>query len=141
MENKPLDAVNEKILSILTANARASYREIAEEVGLSAPAVKERMLRLEASGVITGYRAEVNQQRLGNTIGAFILVNVPYSQEKAFVRFVNQTEAIASCHHLLGDSAFIVQARLGDMEALEALLSALMRFGQTTTHMLLSQVK
>lgn len=141
MENKLLDATNEKILSILTANARASYSAIAQEVGLSAPAVKERMRRLEDAGIITGYRAEVNQQRLGKPIGAFILVAVPYSQEKAFVRFVNQTEAIESCHHLLGDRAFILQVRLGGMEALETLLSACMRFGQTTTHMLLSKVK
>ena len=141
MKSKSLDAVNEKILAILTENARASYSAIAQEVGLSAPAVKERMRRLEDAGVIMGYRAEVDQQRLGKPIGAFILVAVPYSQEKAFVRFVKETEAVESCHHLLGDSAFMLQVRLESMEALETLLSACMRFGQTTTHMLLSRVK
>ena len=141
MKSKSLDAVNEKILAILTENARASYSAIAQEVGLSAPAVKERMRRLEDAGVIMGYRAEVDQQRLGKPIGAFILVAVPYSQEKAFVRFVKETEAVESCHHLLGDNAFMLQVRLESMEALETLLSACMRFGQTTTHMLLSRVK
>jgi len=141
METNVLDEINSKILDILAINGRASYSEIAQQVGLSAPAIKERMLKLEDQGIISGYKAEVSQQALGKNIGAFILVNVPYSQEKNFMRFVKETDEIASCHHLLGDSAFILKVQLESMTSLEALLNKCMRFGQTTTHMLLSKVK
>lgn len=141
MENEVIDAVNNKILDILTTDGRASFSDIAKQVGLSAPAIKERMLKLEDKGIISGYSATINLRALGKNIGAFILVNVPYSQEKNFMRFVNDEEEIASCHHLLGDSAFILQVQLESMTSLEELLNKCMRFGQTTTHMLLSKVK
>ena len=99
------------------------------------------MRRLEDADIITGYAAQVNSEQLGKHIGAFVLVAVPYSQEKAFIRFVTQTPDIESAHHLVGDSAFIIQVRLNSMKALEALLNDCMKFGQTTTYMLLSQVK
>ena len=141
MENKDIDPTNIKILEILALNGRASYSDIAKQIGLSAPAIKERMLKLEDQNIITGYSANINQQELGKRIGAFILVNVPYSQEKSFINFVKETSDITTCHHLLGDSAFILRVQLESMEALEALLQKCMRFGQTTTHMLLSKVK
>ncbi len=141
MENKAIDPINTNILDILATDGRASYSEIAKQVGLSAPAVKERMLKLEDQNIITGYSAKISQHELGKRIGAFILVNVPYSQEKSFIGFVKETSDITTCHHLLGDSAFILRVQLKSMEALEALLQNCMRFGQTTTHMLLSKVK
>lgn len=145
MENKErtkeIDAISQKILDYLTNDGRASYSDIAKHIGLSAPAIKERMLKLEDQGIITGYGVNINQQQLGKGIGAFILVNVPYSQEKNFIQFVRDTTDISSCHHLLGDSAFILRVQLESMESLETLLQKCMRFGQTTTHMLLSKVK
>lgn len=141
MKNKDSDEINSKILEILSGDGRASYSEIAKEIGLSAPAVKERMLKLQDQGIITGYTVTIDQKALGKGIGAFILVNVPYSQEKNFMRFVSETNDISSCHHLLGDSAFILQVQLETMESLEVLLNMCMLFGQTTTHMLLSKVK
>ena len=141
MKTKVLDDKDQRILSALTDNARASYSTIAKQVNLSAPAVKERMQKLEDAGIITGYHVAINPQQLGKHIGAFILVAVPFSQEKSFIRFVQKTDDIHSCHHLVGERAFIVHVQLSSMQALEHLLNQCMRFGQTTTHMLLSRVK
>lgn len=141
MKTKPLDDIDNQILALLSEDARLSYSAIAEQVGLSAPAVKERILKLEDAGVITGYEVKINKQALGKHIAAYILVDVPYNQEKSFIRFAQEESSFASCHHLLGKSAFISEARLESMEALEQLIQRCMKFGQTTTHMLLSQVK
>ena len=141
MKTKVLDDIDHEILKLLKQDARSSYSMIAKEVGLSAPAVKERILKLEDALIITGYEATVNKEALGQVIGAFILVNVPYSLEKSFIAFVQNEEQLVSCHHLLGESAFIAEARLENMEALESLIQQCMKYGQTTTHMLLSQVK
>ena len=141
MKNHELDKVDESLLELLSTHARASYTELARAVGLSAPAVKERILKLEDAGIICGYRAELSQSRLGKAVAAFILVEVPYSREKQFIAFVRKRSDIASCHHLLGDSAFMLQVQLATLQDLESLLQACMQYGQTKTHMLLSKVK
>ncbi len=141
MKNKTLDTKDEQILELLSKDARLSYSMLADHVGLSSPAVKERILKLEDAGVITGYEVKINKQALGKHIAAYILVDVPYNQEKSFIHFAKEETSFDSCHHLLGRSAFIAEARLESMEALEQLIKRCMKFGQTTTHMLLSQVK
>ncbi len=141
MKNKVLDPTDKQILELLTNNARLSFSAIASHIGLSAPSTKERILKLEDAGIITGYEVKINKQALGKHIGAFILVDVPYSLEKSFIAFVKEEDNFVTCHHLLGQSAFIAEARLEDMEALELLIQRCMKFGQTTTHMLLSQIK
>ena len=141
MKNKVLDEKDRQLLALLGKDARASYRVLGEHIGLSAPAVKERMRRLEHAEIITGYSVQLNLEQMGKPIGAFVLVAVPYSQEKAFIRFVGEKSEIDSAHHLVGDSAFIVRVSADSMKTLEALLNELMRFGQTTTYMLLSRVK
>lgn len=141
MKNKALDAKDGQILELLSKDARLSYSTLAKHIGLSSPAVKERILKMEDAGVITGYEVKINKQALGKHIAAYILVDVPYNQEKSFIHFANEEASFDSCHHLLGRSAFIAEARLESMEALEQLIKRCMKFGQTTTHMLLSQVK
>jgi Lrp/AsnC family leucine-responsive transcriptional regulator len=141
VKNKVLDAKDEQILELLSKDARLSYSTLANHVGLSSPAVKERILKMEDAGVITGYEVKINKQALGKHISAYILVDVPYNLEKSFIQFANEELSFDSCHHLLGRSAFIAEARLESMEALEQLIKRCMKFGQTTTHMLLSQVK
>ncbi len=141
MKNKVLDAKDEQILELLSKDARLSYSALTEQIGLSAPAVKERILKMEDAGIITGYEVKINKQALGKHIAAYMLVDVPYNQEKSFIWFAQEEASFDSCHHLLGRSAFIAEARLESMEALEQLIKRCMKFGQTTTHMLLSQVK
>jgi Lrp/AsnC family leucine-responsive transcriptional regulator len=138
---KELTKTNQRILEILQANGRATYASIAGEVGLSAPAVKERILKLEEAGVITGYAATVSEAALGYNIAAFILVQVPGDRDRAFGKFVQSQPPIRECYHVLGDRAFVLRVYVHDMQELEMLIKNCLNYGSTTTYMQLSRVK
>lgn len=140
MEIKSLDQVDLKILQLLQENARLTYAELAKHVGLTAPAVTERIRKLEHAGVITGYRAEMDLRQMGFDVQALILIEVAYKDEQTFIRYVQGRQEVLECHHLLGQSAFSIKVCVKKMLDLEALIRELMKFGQTTTHILLSEV-
>ena len=141
MKTNVLDEIDKNLLELLKENARASYSFLAKEVNLSAPAVKERLLKLEDAGIISGYTVVINDEALGKAISALIMIDVPYSLEKSFIAFVEEETDIVSCHHLLGQSAFIAEVKVENTQHLEALIARCQKYGQTTTHVLLSQVK
>lgn len=136
-----LTKTNQRILGILQENGRATYASIAGEVGLSAPAVKERIVKLEESGIITGYTATVSEAALGYNIAAFILVQVPGDRDKAFGKFVQSQTPIRECYHVLGDRAFVLVVYVRNMQELETLIKNCLNYGNTTTYMQLSRVK
>ena len=141
MKNKAIDQTSQHILRILETDGRASYLSIAEKVGLSAPAVKERIQKMEDAGIITGYTVQVNKQALGFAIGAYMLVDVPHDRDKRFAQFASEQECVSEAYHILGNRAFILRLHLSDMAELEAFIQRCIKFGQPTTYMLLSQIK
>lgn len=140
MEFKALNQVDLKLLHLLQENARLSYSDLARQVGLTAPAVTERIRKLEHAGIIQGYQANLDLRQLGFDVQALILIEVAYKDEQAFMRYVKEKKAVLECHHLLGQSAFSLKVCVQKMLDLEALIRELMKFGQTTTHILLSEV-
>ncbi|MEM7345315.1 MAG: Lrp/AsnC family transcriptional regulator [Chloroflexota bacterium] len=138
---KHLDKTSQHILKLLQENGRATYASIAEQVGLSTPAVKERMLKMEDAGIITGYTVQINKEALGYSIGAFLLVDVPYERDQAFAQFAKTHESISECYHILGNRAFILRIHMKEMSELEALIQQCLKYGQPTTYMLLSEIK
>ncbi len=138
---RELTKTNQRILDILRANGRATYTSMAGDVGLSAPAVKERITKLEESGIITGYTVTVSESALGYNIGAFILVEVPGDRDRAFGKFVQSQSPIRECYHVLGDRAFVLVVYVRDMQELETLIKTCLNYGNTTTYMQLSRIK
>ena len=136
-----LDALDQKILEFLAENARCPYSDMARRLGLTGPAVAERIKKLEHKGVIKGYKPVLDKKKLGLGVQAIVLVEVRYSEEKQFVQFVKAKAEISAGNHTPGPSAFILQVETKDLEALERLVSELMQFGQTVTHILMSAVK
>lgn len=136
-----LDPLDQQILRLLEENARRSFSDIARHVGLTSPAVAERIKKLEQQGIIKAYQPVLDKKKLGIGVQAIILVEVRYSDEKKFVHFVQNKSEIVSCNHTPGPSAFILRVELEHLDALEALVSELMNFGQTVTHILLSAIK
>ncbi len=141
MEIKGLDPTSLKILDILRHDGRAAYSHIADQVGLSAPAVKERILKLEDAGIITGYTVKIDHKALGESISAFMLVEVPPERDQAFQRFAQAHQAIRECFHVLGDAAFILRVRLSGMGELEELINDCIKYGSPKTYMVFSQSK
>ena len=135
---KLLDSVGWDILCALQADARLSYAEIGRQVGLSAPAVMERVRRMEDAGIITGYHARVDVTRLGLSVMAIIRVRYPGERYKQIHRLVQDCTEVLECHHVTGDDCLIIKVAAESMRHLESLIGRFGAYGQTTTSVVMS---
>jgi Lrp/AsnC family transcriptional regulator, leucine-responsive regulatory protein len=128
-----LDAVNLRILGELVAEPRVSMSELARRVGMSAPAVTERVQRLEAAGVITGYRVDVDPSALGLPVAAIVRVRPGPGQLPKIARTAQETPQVVECHRVTGEDCFLMKVYAPSIGALEEILDAFLPYGQTTT--------
>ena len=133
-----MDNTDIKIINILQKNCKASTRDIGKEVGLTAPAVAERINRLKDSGVIEGFHAQINETLLGNNISAYIMVNVPPLDYAAFCRFCEESPSISEHHHIVGLNNVFIRIRTENSRTLDKLLEQLRKFVLSNTSVLLS---
>jgi Lrp/AsnC family leucine-responsive transcriptional regulator len=135
-----LDSTDWAILRALQKNGRTTIAETARMVGLTPPATAERIRRLEDQGVVRGYHASIDLEKIGRPICAFIRVRFAGGKYEPFEKVVERSEAILECHHITGEDCFIVKAAVGTMSELEELATALGRFGPTATSVVYSTV-
>ncbi len=136
---KLLDDVGWRILQELQQDARLSYAELGRRVGLTLPAVAERVRRLEEAGVIVGYRARVNRAKLGLPITAFI--RVATTSEKHGTRLVamaKELPEVLECHRVTGDDSYVLKVAVTSVLHLEKTISKIQPYGQPTTSIILS---
>ena len=118
-----MDATDRRIVELLTANGRLTYAELARQIGLSGPAVHERVGKLEANGVIRAFRADVDREAVGLGVTAFIgIVQGVDSEIDDIVASMSEFPEIESCYFLAGGESFLVQARVATIAALEELI-------------------
>lgn len=120
-----IDSLDEQILAALQANGRLTMKALAERVGLSSPAMIERVRRLEERGVIDGYRAVVTPSALGRPISALITAQVDRDNYEAFLERVQADPAVAECHRTTGEATYLVKVHVADVSALETLVDDL----------------
>ena len=121
-----MDAVDRSILDALRANARATYAELAREVGLSAPAVHERVSKLEAAGIITGYHAAVAPESLGYSMSALVGIFLSDgANPDAVADQLASLAAVEDCWFVAGEESFVVKVRVPDVGGLEQAIRAL----------------
>ena len=135
-----LDELNKKILEILWENARLSFAEIGKQVHLSAPAVADRVRKMEEAGVIEGYRVQINREAIGRPVSAFILMKVFHGREQAFIDFIQKQDEVESCVNVTGEKGFIVQVSLKSINQLDDFLERCTNVGETTTMIVLSTI-
>jgi Lrp/AsnC family leucine-responsive transcriptional regulator len=135
-----LDSIAWKVLENLQNHARMSFAELGRKVGLSTPAVAERVRRLEEAGVITGYHATVDMAKLGVPIHVLMRLTIPGGdlQIGRTVSAIKELSEIARCHRITGDESFVIEAHLVSVRHLEALIDKLSAFGATATSTVLS---
>ncbi|MCV2490427.1 Lrp/AsnC family transcriptional regulator [Geodermatophilus sp. YIM 151500] len=137
-----IDAVDQRLIDLLRANGRASYAELARQVGLSSPAVHERVGKLEAAGVITGYHAIVDPPAVGLDVTALVGVIESDSVDDAGVeQALRGMPGIEDCWRVAGTEDYVVKVRVTDIPALEATINALNRIrgvARTRTTVVLS---
>ncbi|RKD27527.1 Lrp/AsnC family transcriptional regulator, leucine-responsive regulatory protein [Caminicella sporogenes DSM 14501] len=133
-----MDSTDLKILEILQEDGRISMKDLGKMVGLTSPAVSERVKRLEESGVIIGYKAIVNPKKLNKNISAFIDVAIRAEKYKKFLEFVPTVDSIVECHHITGGDCMTLKVIIENMDELEKLIDDIKRFGDTKTSIILS---
>ena len=133
-----LDDVGRRILIELQENPRIGYTELGRRVGLTAPAVAERIRRLEECGIITGYRLELNVEKLGLPILAFIRLTTNDVKSGRVDAMAKSLPEILECHRVTGDDSYIMKAAVSSVQHLEGLISKLLTVGQPTTSIVLS---
>ncbi|MEW9532763.1 Lrp/AsnC family transcriptional regulator [Microbispora sp. NPDC049125] len=132
-EPKAIDAVDRRILVELQANARLSLAELGRRVGLSAPSVAERVQRLEDTGVITGYRAEVDPRALGFPLMVIVRVRPAVRQLPRIAMIAREIPEIVECYRMTGEDCFHLTMHLRAIDELEPILDRFTPFGRTTT--------
>lgn len=133
-----MDYTDYKIIEILLEDGRIPMKELAKRVALSAPAVAERVKRLEEEEIITGYKAKVNYDKLGKKINVLINIDISGQRSEKFKEFIENEDAIVECHHVTGPYCKILKARLEDISGLEKLIGKIQMFGNTETFIILS---
>ncbi|MFF9344013.1 MULTISPECIES: Lrp/AsnC family transcriptional regulator [unclassified Streptomyces] len=132
------DATDWRILDALQAQGRASYAELARAVSMSPSAVTERVRRLEDAGVITGYTAVVDHERLGLPILAFVRLRYPTGNYKPFHDLVAVTPEVLEAHHVTGDDCFVIKVAARSMRHLEEISGKIGTLGSVTTSVVYS---
>lgn len=136
--DKILDETGWRILAELQQDARLSYAELGRRVGLSSPAVMERVRRLEEAGIIEGYRTVLNLENVGLPILAFVRVANAGAREKQLQDVIKTMPEVLEAHHVIGNDCFFIKVAVPTVKHLERILGALGEYSQTTTSIVLS---
>jgi len=128
-----LDDVNRRLLAELHADPRITMSALARRVGMSAPAVTERVQRLERAGVITGYRMEVDPAALGLPVTAFARVRPAAGQLPKIAELAAALPQVSECHRITGEDCFLLKVHARRIEDLEEVIDRFLLYGQTIT--------
>jgi Lrp/AsnC family leucine-responsive transcriptional regulator len=132
-ERELLDATNRRIVKELQADARLTIAELGRRVSLSAPAVAERVQRLEREGVITGYHASVDPKALGYALAVVVRVAPATRQLQRIPEIARETPEVVECHRITGEDCFFLKLHLRSIDDLEEILDRFTPYGRTTT--------
>lgn len=135
-----LDKLNWSILAALQQNARTSLAGIGRSIGLTPPAVAERVKRMEDLGVIEGYWTAVSHTRVGYQLKAIITVRAFMGKLKPFLERVRTLEEVVNCYRITGNENIIMEVVFRDQFHLEKFIDQLIQYGETRTHIILSEV-
>jgi Lrp/AsnC family leucine-responsive transcriptional regulator len=132
-EGTSLDETNLRLIAELQDDARLSLAELGRRVGLSSPAVAERLQRLERDGVITGYRAEVDPRAVGYELTTVIRIRPAPGQLRNVAELAQRTPEVVECHRITGEDCYFIKAHVRDVTHLEEVIDHFVVLGQTTT--------
>ena len=135
-----IDELNWKILSSLQKNSRESFSSIGRKIGLTSPAVAERVKKMEDTGVLEGYIARVSHNKLGYQLKAMITMKAFMGKLKPFLERVARLDEVVNCYRITGNENIIMEVVLRDQFHLEQFIDMLIQYGETRTNIILSDV-
>ena len=133
-----LDPVNRHLLAELLGDARLSLAELGRRVGLSAPAVAERLQRLQEGGVVRGYRADLDPRALGSPMGVVLRIRPEARHLRTVADCARGSPEVVECHRITGEDCYLMKLYVRDVEHLEEVIDRFTRYGQTTTSIIQS---
>lgn len=133
-----MDHIDRHIIDILQTNARTPVKDIARQVSLSSPAVCARIDRLEKSGILTGYQAQISITAAGYLVKAFINLEVEPEQKPEFYPYIASCRNVIECNCVTGDYSMLIQACFHTTQELDQFVGYLQRFGRTNTQIVFS---
>jgi Lrp/AsnC family leucine-responsive transcriptional regulator len=146
MNAAALDPTSRHILRLLADDGRASYQAIADAVGLSRPAVMERVKRMEEAGLIQGYHARLDRTKAGFPITAFVSIRYPVTSrygDEPVIQALATDPQVLECHHVAGEDCYVLKVAATSLESLEDVLRRIKEPGtpvSTRTTIVLSSV-
>ncbi|WP_158973801.1 Lrp/AsnC family transcriptional regulator [Cellulophaga sp. L1A9] len=138
--NPKIDDLNWGILQSLQKNARDSFANIGRKVGLTPPAVAERIKKMEDMGIINGYKAIISHTETGYQLKAMITLRAFMGKLKPFLEAVKTYEEVVNCYRITGNENIIMEVVFKDQFHLEKFIDMLIQYGETRTHIILSEV-
>jgi Lrp/AsnC family leucine-responsive transcriptional regulator len=136
----PVDKTDWLLLEELQKDGRTSYADLARLVAMSPSAVAERVRRLEEAGVIRGYRATVDPERVGLSVMAFVRLRYPTGNYRPFHALLDSTPAIVEAHHVTGEDCFVLKVVARSMRHLEEITGRIAGLGSVTTSVVYSSL-
>ena len=135
-----IDTLNAKILKCLQMNARQSNAEIGRQVGVSSPAVGERIRKMEDAGLIHGYKTVVSPFEAGYQLKAIIILRAFMGKLKPFLEKVKEYDEVLNCYRITGNENIVMEVILKNQKHLEAFIDQLIIYGETKTQIVLSHI-
>ena len=133
-----LDNVNIRLLEALQQNPRLTMTELGRRIGMSSPAVTERVRQMEEAGIILGYRLDINPVPLGLTIAAYIRIRPSPGQLSKVAELAEQIPEVVECHRITGEDCFILKVHIPAIDQLDRILDCFLAYGSTTTSIIQS---
>jgi Lrp/AsnC family leucine-responsive transcriptional regulator len=133
-----MDKYDRLLLCALLENGRASFAELARRVNLSPPAVADRVAKLEAAGVITGYHANIDLAKIGLPIECLIELRLADHDSKRALEALAKIPQLSLCHRITGDACVLMKAAVASMAELQELIDQLSQYGASKTSLVLS---
>jgi len=137
-EKPLLDELNVRLLKELTEEPRLRTTELARRLGVSAPTVRERVTRLEESGVIRGYRLDIDPAALGLPVAAWVRLRPGPGQIPRIIELAGRTPEVVECHRISGADCFLMRVQVHAISGLEEVLDKFLVHGQTTSSFIVS---
>jgi Lrp/AsnC family leucine-responsive transcriptional regulator len=135
-----LDSINWKILDCLQQNARQSNTDIARKVGITSPAVAERIHKMEDLGIIEGYHAKVSYSETDHQLKAIITLKAFMGRLKPFIEKVKEFNEVINCYRITGNENIVMEVVLNNQKHLEKFIDQLITYGEAKTHIILTNV-
>jgi Lrp/AsnC family leucine-responsive transcriptional regulator len=133
-----LDSTNRRLLDELSADPRRSMSELGRRVGMSAPAVSERVGRMERAGIIRGYKLDIDPVAIGLPVAAWVRVRPGPGQLSKVAELAERTPEVVECHRITGEDCFLIKVHAPSIAALEQTLDRFLLHGQTTSSIVVS---